>query len=324
MDVATVCAECGNDDATEGLLCLSCLEASDRRADYAKWHHLQVATGDLDPAYPVLRHLARSWRLRADELAWLIGLHVAYYHLGSTLVAFSRTEGSPAGVGASPEALVDSPLLSLPCATERRAHRTRLKLARHLVALADSQRRGGWVWYEGDGWDWASLNDRVAELHGNGRWAAYKTAELLQKVAGAPVVATDAGHAHSSGPRKGLGLLVSDLPDGNDPATVVILDAETATLARDLDEPDVAQVETSLCDFYSLTQGHYYLGHDIDAMQSQLLDPRVPDPTPHAAWVARLDVFSSELLGEERGWWGVRSGLKHLYAERGILDWRTL
>jgi hypothetical protein len=84
----------------------------------------------------------------------------------------------------------------------------------------------------------------------------------------------------------------------------------------------VAQVETSLCDFHSLVQGGYYLGHDIDQMQAQLLDRRVPDRTPQEVWTARAELFTSDLLGEHHGRWGVRPPLKKAYRDHGIIDWR--
>jgi hypothetical protein len=291
---------------------------------YSEWHRLQVTTDDLDPAYPVLRELSEAWALDRDALCWLIALHVAYYHLGSALVAFSRTNGEARGLPGTPEALRASGLLDLPTATERRGHRTRGPLANHLLAIGETHREGGWQWYEQSGWDWTRLNDQLVTVTGNGRWAAYKTAELVQKVAGAPLVAADAGHRYSSGPRKGLELLFADLPTGQTPDVIAALDRATSELAAELGEPDLAQVETSLCDFHSLAKGGYYLGHDIDAMQGQLLDPRVPDPTPPEVWDARATVFSPDLLGEVNGWMGPRRALKPLFRHYGVLDWRGL
>lgn len=293
-------------------------------ATYAQWHRLQVTTGDLDPAYPVLGKLVDAWDLNRDQTAWLIALHVAYYHLGSTLAAFSRTNGSARALPATPAALDALGLLSLPCATERRGHRSPVALARHLRAIGETHRDGGNSWYARSGWDWTRLNDQLVTVEGNGRWAAYKTAELLQKVAQVPMVATDAGHRYSTGPRKGLELLYPDLPTGQDPDAIALLDKLTAELSTELGEPDLAQVETSLCDFHSLTKGTYYLGHDIDAMLAQLLDPHVPYPTSPQVWAARVSSFDSTLLGELNGWAGPRVRLKPLYRATGVLDWRDL
>lgn len=295
-----------------------------RLAVYSEWHRLQVRTGDLDPAYPVLRELAEVWDLDRDALCWLIALHVAYYHLGSALVAFSRTDGTARGVPANREGLQALGLLDLPTATERRGHRSRGPLANHLLAIRETHLGGGYAWHARSGWDWTRLNDQLVSVTGNGRWAAYKTAELVQKVAGAPLVAADAGHRYSSGPRKGLELLFDDLPSGQGPEVIATLDKATADLSNMLGEPDLAQVETSLCDFHSLARGGYYLGHDIDAMQGQLLDPRVPDRTPDAVWTARSNAFASSLLGEAQGWMGPRRDLKPLFRTYGVLDWREV
>lgn len=292
---------------------------------YARWHRAQVTTGDLDPTYPVLRHLAASWGLDRDAVCWLVALHVAYYHVGSALAAFARTDGHPAGLPPSIGEIRTRGLLDLPCGRERRGHTWMPdSLAEHLLALADTHREGGYDWYGRSGWDWTRLNDQLVAVVGNGRWAAYKTTEMVQKVAGAPLVAADAGHRYSSGPRKGLELLYPGLPTGQTAGAVAQLDKLTADLATELGEPDLAQVETSLCDFHSLNRGGYYLGHDVDAMLGQLLDPRVPDPTPQAVWQARADVFDWSLLGEVAGWAGPRTKLKGLFRATGLLDWREL
>lgn len=303
---------------------------SDRLNDYRAWHHLQVATGDIDPAYPVLRELGEWWKLTPEQRAWMSFCHVVYYHLGSGLTLFTAYP-EPVMLPATPEGLAKAGLLTLPTATERRAHRDVRQLAKHLLALREAfVREGVLPWVLGDddprpdrevGWE--ALNLRLMELHGNGRWAAYKLAEMLQKVAGLRTAATDAGHRHSSGPRKGLAdLYGDDIPSDNTVETIALLDAYTRGLQDWVGELDVAQVETSLCDFHSLTKGSYYLGHDIDAMQAQLNHPavaRFPE-----AWEARTASFAPELRGEVSGWDGVRKHLKPAYRHGGILDVREL
>lgn len=283
--------------------------------DYRRWHHLQVDSCDLDPVYPVLDAYAAD----ADEhqRSWLCMLHVCYYHLGSSLTAYAAYP-EPASLPADYAALEAAGLLTLPTGTERRAHRSRRQLARHLLAMRSTWADvSPWDWAAKDWW-WPALNDRLTTVAGNGRWAAYKGAEMLQKVAHAPTAATDAGHAHSSGPRKGLGLLYVNLPAGNDDRTIAVLDGLTSTLADTLTEPDVAQVETSLCDFASLVHGNYYLGHDIDQMLAQLADPRVTVPAD--IWQARADALPGVLLGEHHGWAGIRRDLKRIYADTENLD----
>lgn len=288
--------------------------------DYKRWHHLQVETGDIDPVYPVYRWLGERWKLGKDQLAWLCICHVIYYHSGSALTLF-RQLPSPKHMPATADALGEEGWLTLPTATERRAHRDVRQLAKHILDVREQLGDEPYAWLGANGWDWEPLNKRIMELHGNGRWAAYKLAEMLQKVAGAPTEATDAGHRYSTGPRKGLQDLYGDLvPEGQGAADIAVLDAITAGLQNQVGEKDVALIETSLCDFHSLTKGSYYLGHDIDGMQEQLNHPKVNPGTK--VWEGRAAVFDHELLGEQNGWSGVRRDLKTRYRRTGQLDWR--
>jgi hypothetical protein len=93
------------------------------------------------------------------------------------------------------------------------------------------------------------------------------------------------------------------------------LDRLTAALAADLGDSDVGQVETSLCDFHSLTKGGYYLGHDIDAMQEQL-HTTPSDLTPQAV-AARLGTIPAAYLGEVGGWSGVDRDRRRAYRDTG-------
>jgi rhodanese-related sulfurtransferase len=284
------------------------------RADYRRWHWLQVRTRDIDPVYPVLRRLAADLDLSPDRAAWLCLLHVAYYHLGSALAAFS--------VVPDPAAPTE-PLLHLPCATERRGNRDAERLRRHWTSLLRTVEGAGGpdAWLTGGlsadrpEQRWRLLNDRATGVFGNGRWAAYKTAELAQKVLCAPVVVADAGHANSTGPRHGLNLLHPALPAGNAPDTIARLDRYTAALAADLGDSDLGQVETSLCDFHSLASGGYYLGHDVDAMQAQLA--AVPSDLTAQAVAARLGTIPAAYLGEVGGWTGVDRERRRAYRDTG-------
>lgn len=291
---------------------------TDRLADYERWHHAQVLTGDLDPAYGVLRWIADERRLDAEQRAWLCVCHVTQYHLASTLTMFGRYP-TAAALPSTASAAVG--LLDLPSTTERRAHRDPRKLVHHALALRDALAPAGVVRYLGHAPEgvvsWQTVTERIMQVWGNGRWAAYKLAELLQKVAGWPISAPDAGHRYSSGPRKGLNDLYGGLPEGQDDLSVRVLDAVTQGLADRLGEPDLAQVETSLCDFHSLVQGHYYLGHDIDGMLGQIAHPVLSEAHRCEALAARRAVFDPDLLGEYRGWPGIRPTLNRRYRDTG-------
>lgn len=287
-------------------------------ADHRRFHEIAVASSDVDPIYPVYRSLADRLGLDQAARAWLVFCHVAYYHAGSALAAFAAT-------GYARDAAVAP--IDVPVGTERRAHWTRPRLVAHLAALERAARP-----FAGDLWAWATeglpdrphaawreLTVRLEGLDGNGRWAAFKTAEMLQQICGAPVAAPDMGHAHSSGPRHGLELLRPGLPAGNSPADIRRLDTASAELIRDLRQAGlhatVENTETTLCDFRSMWAGRYYVGHDIDHMQHQLT--QVPVPFTEAAWKARADTLPRAYLGELNGWYGVDRDRRGHYRRTG-------
>ncbi len=163
--------------------------------------------------------------------------------------------------------------------------------------------------------DQVLANNELITVFGNGRWAAYKTAEILYKSHGFNLQVPDMGNANSSGPRKGLGLFFPGLPQGNSPSDVAQLDELSAKVVDYL-QGKVSQVsmetaETSLCDFYAMSKGRYYVGIDIDEMQEQLL--RVPSDLTAMGFKARSETLPHRYLGELNGWEGIDKNRKTIY-----------
>lgn len=289
-----------------------------RREDYYRFHQIQVRSGDMDPVYPVLHGLAEDLNLVSfEQRAWLVFCHVTYYHLGSALRAFTETSNPRHALGAA---------LDLPVATERRGHWSRPRLRAHLADLQARAREPGGLtgWLSGGLYgtpeeNWATVQHRVASVKGNGRWAAFKTTEMLQQVCGMDLRAPDMQHAHSSGPRKGLGLLYANLPEGNGPAEIITLDAFSSALVNDMRlrglTVSVETAETSLCDFHSMVRGRYYPGHDIDQMQLQL--DAVPSQLTSRAYRARIGALPHAYLGELHGRRGIDRELMIRYRTTG-------
>ena len=292
------------------------------RTDYGAFHALELANGDVDPVYPVWRALAGGLGLTPAERAWLVFCHAAYYHAGSGLAAFTVTR-TAAEATAAP--------LSLPVGTERRAHWTRPRLAAHLAGLERTARPynhdlHAWA-MDGlpadPGKAWEHLAGRLAALPGNGRWASFKTAEMLGEICGVPVEAPDMGHAHSSGPRGGLALLYPDAPEGHTPRAVAELDRLSAALVTELARAGpatMATAETTLCDFHALHAGRYYPGHDIDQMLAQARTVR--PPLLGALLAARWQTLPAAYLGELNGWDGPDRARRRIYRDTGIIPAR--
>ena len=289
--------------------------------EFSRWH---ARSGDVDPVYPVLRAIGERWRLDREALLDLALLYVAYYDLGSALTVWTEMDGWAPGPVTDEQA-------RLPTGVERRNLRGGDPMHRHLASLeALAEAHGSlhtWL-YASLPADrraaWVTVQQRVQEAWGNGRWASYKVGELLAEVCDLPVTATDAGHAWSSGPRKGLALLYPTV-DGNGRKAVATLDAQTDDLAARLEaagiDARVERVETHLCDFHSLVKGRYYVGHDIDLMWEQISRPHVPAEVRALVADARAAAFDARWLVECTGGTGVRRPLLDLYRTRRVIRW---
>lgn len=287
--------------------------------DYVTFHRAAIRSRDVDPVYPVLKVLYR--KLDDEAALWMSVLFLTYYHMGSALRVWEETLGQPS----MPKALG-----AVPTATERRGNRDVKQLERNLRGWLEATEAAGSLWdyllddLPGEpGEAWLEVRTRIEAVHGNGRWAAYKMAEILQKAHDVALLPLDMGHAFSSGPRQGMALLAAGLPEGNTPAAVRRLDAVSEQLLAGLHfrglEARVEEAETTLCDFHALVAGRYYVGHDIDAMYEQLA--KVRSDLTEAAIDARLVALPHEYLGEAQpagqGWQGVDPARRFHYKRTG-------
>jgi hypothetical protein len=285
---------------------------------YAKFHAESVASNEIDDVYPVLKEFGNLLNLEPDEKVWLTFLYVAYYNMNSTLQVFEQHR--------LPSIPSDSQL-KLSTGTERRGFRTPDKLRRHLESLVSlAENNGGllnWIsrYVESDPkQSWNNIVVALESIYGNGRWAAYKTAEMLWKVNGLQLQASDMGHAHSTGPRKGLALLYQNLPQGNSREDVAELDKLSLQLLEHLKaygvDAKIEEAETSLCDIHALAEGDYYMGMDIDSMLENLL--KCPSPLAKIMFEARKHVIPANYLGEISGWNGVDKARKKVFKQTGL------
>jgi hypothetical protein len=255
---------------------------------------------DIDPVYPVLRRLQERMGLtgtRDEQGLWLTVLYQAFYNLPSALAAFHRIGWSQGGKDAPIREVIEAAHLSeLPIGVERRGLRGGLVLdylkgywravyqeaADWYVAHGDnrpSQRRwmrAGWSGEESEEERYLKFWDQWQTVPYNGRWSAFKTAELLKEVHDFPMSAPDMRMQHCSGPREGLIWLYSlDLGGYKARDRIKILNEYGLRLRRALADRGLPlsweHLETVLCNFNSMRQGRYYVGHDIDEMQTQIL-----------------------------------------------------
>jgi hypothetical protein len=299
-------------------------------ATFAYWH---IKSGDIDPVYPVLETLHTILCDDDEEALRFTLLYVTYYNLPSAIGAWSRN------VFNKPGRLPELSIAKYATGTERRAHRMPHKLVEHLDYLDGIAANYGSLtaWLTHDLTDnpyhnWRLLQDRLRSVRHNGRWAAYKTGEILATVHKYPLKPTDAGHDFSSGPRKGLADCYPESAaiSGFKPDAVNALDKLTNDLQEFLNlnvgsHVPVEQVETVLCDWHSLLKGGYYVGHDIDVMLEQgnkaLSNGVLIESDYDELMFAREQAFTHNWLGEYNDWTGIRKDLKTLYRDSGKLEW---
>lgn len=285
--------------------------------DLLKFSRLQKESLDVDPAYPILSYLQKD--LSPEEAILHTLYYVAWYNLPSAMQAFRDI-----GEGAK-----------LPTGIERRGLRKPEYMLQHLKSLEGFREVWGgyrdWLTYD-FGTDplvnWERLRNNLEQVRFNGRWASYKTAEILMEVNGFPIEAPDMGNDGSSGPVLGLILLFND---GERPTHITdpvakydwMGDRIHKSMYQDGLVIPVNQLETMLCDFHSMYRGHYYNGADIDMIEGQAIQWHVPRWVRDQIEAARLASLPEDYLGELRGQYGVRKELLKVYQKTGeVIDGR--
>ena len=185
-----------------------------------------LASKDIDPLYDMLRGLYERLQLNSEERLWFTTLYVAFYNLPSALSAW-RLLGDYVGVTHERLDQHKPVLRTLPTGIERRGLRggAVVPYLHHFLGETQSnyERRYGVdptplsAWYT-KGWQRgvALQASRTFEdnyecfwkqwdtIKGNGRWSAFKMAEILRRVHDLPLRAPDMRMEFCSGPKEGL------------------------------------------------------------------------------------------------------------------------
>lgn len=247
----------------------SYLQSEPMLDDFLEFARLQKQACDIDPLYPVLKYIFEKWYGDLDSASalWAVMVYVAYYNAPSALTVLHSLPAYAVPRGDAAK---------LPTGIERRGLRGGTPLTRHLAE----------VYYQGEfygdlkrwlqeGWarnipqdDWDATRRQAMLAWGNGRWATYKLAEVLQKVLGWPIQAGDMGMDGASGPKQGLQMLFGH--NRRDGYTWKTSEFEAqgrwlwhrAALQEGI-EVDLAEIETCLCDYHGMMIGRYFVGHDV-------------------------------------------------------------
>lgn len=285
-------------------------------ADFKRFAKAQIASGDLDPTYPLLKAIHGGSGVDERTAIWRTLLFVAVYHLGSAEQLWAAVPTFKDVIGL-PERLKR---MNLPTGTERRCFRGQpAPLAQHITAMAmaglpeqllalRAQHKSVFLW--------RAIRETFQAIPFAGPWSSYKLADLLKHVHGFEADAPDlgiGGGGESAGPIPGLVRLTGR--PWREAASDVSLHMRLRTRAVEEGVPfqGLDQLETALCDFNSLCKGSYYVGHDIDDQMTKL------NGLSLRWWDARRRLFPESFLGECNGYFGVRSSLKREYVDNNRL-----
>lgn len=280
--------------------------------DFMTFSKVYIEINDADPMYPVLRRVCDHFQMDVEQRVEFCFWYMCWYNLRSAITAYMHNGNHCQDIGIE--------LAQLPIKLERRGLRGGKNIIKHWNSQQEQVgQAGGWLrWAEQhfstlnpplERVNWQMASHTIQGVWNNGRWAAYKGAELLEKVCGLSLKAPDMGHANSSNPRKALSLLFSGMPDKDDNSRWAIktLDDASLDLMRQAEEVyevplggDLALLETCCCGFYSLHRGDYYLGCDIDLMLEVAMEK--DDKVRRIILEAREGLFPDEYLGEKHGW----------------------
>lgn len=298
-------------------------------SDFMTFSKEYIRVNDADPTYPVLVKLCDQLGLDLESRIEFCFWYMAFYNLRSALEGWLNINR---GDGRMTDAIAN-----LPIKLERRGLRGGRNIRTHWQSQVEQvQLSGSWYKWATSGFqsesapfsnysNWEIAGNHIQQVWNNGRWAAYKGCELLEKVCGLPLRAPDMGHANSSNPRKALSLLFTGMPDKDDNSKRAIETLDEAskqlmTQCIGYDVPvndDMALLETCCCGFYSLAKGDYYVGCDIDLMLEVAMQK--DDEVREMLLKAREGVFPNEYLGELHGWTEHDKPRLKLYRDQGII-----
>lgn len=281
-----------------------------------------IRSQDVDPLYPVLQWLEKD--MDAEQALWFTFLYMTYYNLASAVQAFQWAKHPQEA---------DPRWNKLRIATERR-NLNGVKIMPHVNNYVTAIRNHGsqqaflqQQWGSDPVSNYEAFWITAQTIWQNGRWAAFKWAEILKKVHGWNLAAPDMRMEFCSGPKAGL----CDLFDLNQKALdqagesgIWTLNAYGKRLREDAAQaglvvPDWETLETVLCNFHSLRDGRYYIGHDIDELQHIIDSSPLDALTAEWLFAAREKVLPHEYLGELNGWQGVDKEANKQYQRTGTI-----
>lgn len=276
----------------------------------------QFVSSDFDAEHPVCLWLIKKHGLSYRQSLWLSFLYMAFYDEASAWVVFKS---------ADPFTIPTN--TAFPIGMNRR-NLFGGKIDQHFESLRQvAQTASDWPTHNFTGvpWrDWEILNTNLGTVWGNGRFAKYTTAEMLQKVAGVSVEITGFDNKDSSGPADGIARIYGctrDIPTLDTHAEIAYNRVIASGLRPTYTTVDRGVVESVLCNFSGCCRNKFYSGRNVDRQQERIKRVEAMGHTLPDLWEARQAVFRKADLGELAGWGGIDRERLKSYTQTGKILW---
>ena len=221
-----------------------------------------IETQDLDPVYVAIYEA----HLPKDQLAKLLLAYFCFYHLG-VAAHLSEQEAFWEACEVAARNTAPSPKASRwPRGAERRHFRgeASIRAVQYLSQQTTQARVSSLL-----GGSLASVSQVMGDWPMFGSWIAYKAADMIERVWGAPVeFPLDVCLLYDE-PRKGLLMLNSEKPEQELDRLLGVFKQYKAPPANDR-ACGVQECETILCKFKSYRNGRYWIGKDIQEIRHGL------------------------------------------------------
>jgi hypothetical protein len=290
---------------------------------FAEFCHYDRLAGGPDPHMACIGHMAKDCN-EIDRI-WYAGCYIGVYNVPTAEVIFNELSWS-----ASPQLIttwVDRHWDGLSFRRERRAVRSRAKLAKYLISYSEWMRKDH-AWWDGlmsptEAYE-AAWRD-VHKVYGIGRYVALKLLEFFQRYCDAPIELPDMRPSGGWSPREALALLYPEhamILKSSDPRLDVIANHkfEEARVYLELGlgvSLDRYNMQVLLCDYKQSVIGkRQYPGRSQDSELDYAREVHSyfgEDDT--TMWETRKAIFPHWALGELNGWEDVRSELGNVLAD---------
>lgn len=306
---------------------------------FAEFCHYDRLAGGPDPHMACVGEMSKDCSL--EEKIWRAGCYIGVYNVPTAEIIWQELSSTSSRLDMI--RWVDHNWNGLSFRRERRAVRSKDKLAKYLISYAE------WMEDRGTWWDglmspeeaYSAAWRDVHKVYGLGRYVALKLLEFYQRYCNAPIELPDMRPSGGWSPREALALLYPfsrvELTSTRDDALLDgyanhMFEQGRSYLASEFGvELDRYNMQVLLCDYKQSVIGRrQYPGRSQD---SELDHARKvfswfgDDGT--TMWEARKNIFPHWALGELNDWHDVRKPLGHVLADYNytwsdsLYDWES-